>query len=216
MRKKPRISYRDWLHRDPSAGAAPVESEPIAEALPVEYEPAPLAEPIAVIEMPIEIEADVASPPSVLVKTELEVAPDEHLLFCVGQELFALPLNTVEEAMDIDAIQRIPEMSETMLGVLTVRGAMVPLYSPAIPLGVEALARKVALIFALPRGLVALAVDDVEDVTAIPAADIQRSPLDFGDGVLIGVARRGADLIGVLDAAALVAACRAEPVLETA
>ncbi len=140
----------------------------------------------------------------------------EYLVFRVGQELFALPLDAVDEAIDIDHVQPIPETSATMLGVLSLRGALVPVYAPSAALGVAAETRAAALVFATPRGLVALAVDDVDDVMPIPLAALQRAPVDFGDGVLVGVARRDGDLIGVLDATALLAACRAEPVLETA
>jgi purine-binding chemotaxis protein CheW len=144
-----------------------------------------------------------------------EAPPVEHLVFRVGRELFALPLDTVEEVLDVDRVQRIPEMGPTMLGVMALRGAMVPLYSPGVPLGVAAEGTRAALIFVTARGRVALAVDDVDDVLVISADDVRRPPLDFGDGVLVGVARRGTDLIGVLSADALVTACRAEPVLET-
>ncbi|HUX33308.1 MAG TPA: chemotaxis protein CheW [Gemmatimonadaceae bacterium] len=143
-------------------------------------------------------------------------AEREHLVFRVGRELFALPLDAVDEAIDIESVQHLPEMSAAMLGVLSLRGSLVPLYAPAATLGVAAARGTAALVFVTPRGRVALAVDDVDDVMDIAPDALQRAPMDFGDGVLVGVARRGADLIGVLDAGALMAACRAEPVLETA
>ncbi|MDE3129414.1 MAG: hypothetical protein KGL38_15500, partial [Gemmatimonadota bacterium] len=75
---------------------------------------------------------------------------------------------------------------------------------------------RAALVFTTERGRIALAVDDVDDVLPLPPEARGRAPLDFGDALLVGVARRGADLIGVLDPAALIAACRADRALETA
>ena len=69
--------------------------------------------------------------------------------------------------------------------------------------------------FTLPRGRIALAVDDVDDVLSLRPSQLRRPQfVDTSDGVLVGVVRRGADLVGMLDATALVIACHAEPVLE--
>ncbi len=251
--KKPRISYREWLHRKPTptvpADAVAAEREPAAHAPaapapavePPRAATAPAAEsspavpgdtapalaesapPAAVGEAPEPAELPAPAPPSgtttrapIVEEAGPGVEVVEHLVFRMGRELFAVPLGLVEEAIDIDRIQRIPEMSPTMLGVLTLRGSTVPVYAPSIALGTSGHENRAALIFVRARGTVALAVDDVDDVLVIAAGDVQRAPLDFGDGVLLGVVRRGTDLIGVLDADALIAACRAEPVLETA
>jgi purine-binding chemotaxis protein CheW len=237
--KKRRISYRDWLNRAPQkpVGDAPVAPEPVAAEAPETVEDvAASAEPEIVAEVvaPAEPETDAAPiasepasvPPAIAADAEQEAAPPEaepataapveHLVFRIGRELFALPLDHIEETFDVDRVQRIPEMSPTMLGVLTLRGATVPLYDPGVALGVAAGDRRSALVFVTERGRVALAVDDVDDVLVISADEIRRPPLDFGDGVLTGVARRGADLIGMLATQTLIAACRAEPALETA
>ncbi|MDE3215585.1 MAG: chemotaxis protein CheW, partial [Gemmatimonadota bacterium] len=144
------------------------------------------------------------------------VAESAHLVFRVGRELFAIPLDAIEEAVDVDRVQRVPEMSAAMLGVLSLRGELVPLYASAGVLGAAADASRAALVFTTERGRIALAVDDVDDVLPLPPEARGRAPLDFGDALLVGVARRGADLIGVLDPAALIAACRADRALETA
>ena len=234
--KTPRISYREWLHRKPTptvpADAVAAEREPAARApaAPVVEPPTAPAPPAAESSPPAVVgaapeAAELAGPvPRSATATRAPIVEEagpgvevvEHLVFRMGRELFAVPLGLVEEAIDIDRIQRIPEMSPTMLGVLTLRGSTVPVYAPSIALGTPGHDARAALIFVRARGTVALAVGDVDDVLEIAAAEVQRAPLDFGDGVLLGVVRRGTDLIGVLDANALIAACRAEPVLETA
>ena len=253
--KKPRISYREWLGRDPvtpGRGETPVPSAEEQRAADgpesgVESAPAAVVEtapeagvesaPEAVVNSVAEAVAE-SVPESVAVAeaTPEPPAPSgtptaggggperaaepvegvEHLVFRVARELFAVPLDGVEEALDIDRIQPIPQMSPTMLGVLTLRGAAVPLYAAAAPLGLAAESNRAALIFLRGQGAVALAVDDVDDVLVIAAGDVRRAPVDFGDSVLLGVIRRGTDLIGVLDPEALIGACRIEPVLEGA
>lgn len=228
--KKHGIRYRDWLDRpqrpDPAPptepAAAPVAG-PVAEQV-TEPVATPLAEPVAepVTEPVAEsvvasVTEPVSTPPARAAEAEAPAAePVEYLLFRVARELFALPLDAVEEALDVADVQPMPEMTATMLGVMTVRGATVPLYAPAGPLGLAGDRHRAALIFGTARGRVALAVDDVDDVLVISPDEIRRSPLDFGDRVLVGVARRAQELVGILDAGALVAACRAEPALENA
>ncbi len=272
MTRKRRISYRDWLNREPAgtpeeapraiapdapppadpvappveeaAARPPVEAPPPAAAAPIREpgpvaevapESEPVAEPVAALDVEIEVEVEAeieaeaeaaesgdepeaaAEPLSPFAApTSYEEAEAAHLVFRVGRELFALPLNAVEEAIDVDRVQRVPEMSAAMLGVLSVRGALVPVYAGGAVLGTPAGAQKAALVFTTERGRLALAVDDVDDVLSLPAERLARAPVDFADALLVGVARRGNDLIGVLDATALIAACRADAALETA
>jgi len=57
---------------------------------------------------------------------------------------------------------------------------------------------------------IGFAVDDVEDVESVDTGALRiPNGVDEGDGILVGVLRRGGDLVAVLDAAALVAACAA-------
>ncbi len=165
------------------------------------------------------LEQESAAPAEAQAAAELDEHTDgttAYLVFRIGPELFALPLDQVEEAIDVEQIQRIPEMSATMVGVLTLRGASVPVYAPSAALGVAVETHAAALIFVTLRGRIALLVDDVDDVLDLAPDEIHRPPVEFADTVLAGVARHGSELIGVLDAASLIAACRAEPAMETA
>ena len=141
------------------------------------------------------------------------------LVFRVGGELFAASLAAVEEALELPQLSAIPEMSRSMLGVVTLRGRMLPAYSPARPLGVV-LEREDAAALVLRAGerRIALAVDDVDDVFALDLATLQPAPAvgSDRDALLVGVARRGTDLVAVLDAEALVTACLTDQAQETA
>ena len=152
-------------------------------------------------------------------RVRLREGSADLLVFRVGGELFAAPLASVEEALELPQLRAIPEMPRSMLGVVTLRGRMLPAYSPARPLGI-ALAREDAAALVLRAGerRIALAVDDVDDVFAIDLATLQPAPAAGGgrDGLLVGVARRGAELVAVVDAEALVAACLSDQAQETA
>lgn len=133
------------------------------------------------------------------------------LLFRVGGEIFALPLAAVEEAAEVGTVHPLPEAAGQALGVVDLRGRMVPLYTPARALGVGPNGAPAMLVLRDGARRVGIAVDDVDDVLTAELGDLRPAPDgDVGDGVLLAMGRRGADLVGVLDAQLLLAACLAE------
>jgi purine-binding chemotaxis protein CheW len=133
----------------------------------------------------------------------------DFLMFRVGRELFAAELHAVEEAIDLTAVQQVPGTATPVRGVFTLRGALVPLFSPANALGVTPTEAGTALIVRDAAGRIAILADDVEDVLTLREGDLRPVPRDARDaGVLRGVVRRGTDLVAVVDLDALIAACR--------
>jgi purine-binding chemotaxis protein CheW len=134
----------------------------------------------------------------------------ELLLFRVGRELFAVELRAVEEAIDLAAVQQVPGSATTVRGVITLRGTLVPLFSPGAALGVTAGGTSTALIVCDAAGRLAIAADDVEDVMTVGEQDLRPLPPMAGrsSAVVRGVVRRGRDLVAVVDLEALIAACR--------
>ncbi|MBA3889059.1 MAG: chemotaxis protein CheW [Gemmatimonadaceae bacterium] len=136
------------------------------------------------------------------------------LLFRVGASRFAAPLETVEEALDIDAaaVQGIPGENSALRGVFPLRGALVPLYDPRRALGMAMNAGATAMVIRPPgsSARVALAVDDVEDLLDdVQEGDIRPPGGGDLDGIVRGVVQRAAGIIVLVDLYALVAACRA-------
>ena len=137
------------------------------------------------------------------------------LMFRVGAERFAVELLCVEEAIDLDAPHHVPEMPPAMLGVITVRDTLTPVFTADYALGVPAVSKEAALIFRSNRGRFALAIDDVEDVMTLDLAQLRDAPgLDGADNLVLGVARNGSGIVALVDAEALIAACQATPIPE--
>jgi purine-binding chemotaxis protein CheW len=128
------------------------------------------------------------------------------LVFRVGAERFGLDLRSVDEVIDAPAVQSIPDASRTVLGVATIRGELITLYDPRPLLRVEGRLDGAALLFMRDDRRVGLAIDDVYDAVAIDEAEFLKAPrggADASDGILVGLVRRGGELIGILDANAL-------------
>lgn len=140
------------------------------------------------------------------------------LRFRIGAELFATDLSATEEALERPSLHRVPEMPDQMLGVFSLRGKLIPVFSPAEVLG-SSLAGEFGAAIVL-RGAdrrMALAIDDVDDVMTLDLARLREIP-SGGDpeGVLLAVAWHGTELVSLIDAEALLAACRSEQLAETA
>jgi len=141
----------------------------------------------------------------------------ELLMFRVGAERFAVELSCVEEAIDLPEPHHVPEMPPAMLGVITVRDTLTPVFTPDDALGVAAESKGAALIFRSSRGRFALAIDDVDDVMSLDLAQLRDAPgIDGTDALILGVARHGSGIVALVDAEALIAACQATPIPELA
>lgn len=129
------------------------------------------------------------------------------LVFRIGSELFALPIGAVHEVIDMPAVQQLPDAPKNILGIATLRGDLVSIYDPRPLLQAGDDSFGTVLIFAGDKGRIGLAIDDVFDPMLMEAADVRSAPgVDASDGLLLGVVRRGTDLIGVLDDDALMRA----------
>jgi chemotaxis signal transduction protein len=218
MKKKRTPTKRTTRRRAPKARAVaepvPVE-EPVSIASPTDLFSPPPAPPVTV---------DVDDEPSAPRRRPLRdviaarEGQSETLVFRVGPERFALDLAAVEEAIELPSVHHLPEMPEHMLGVFELRGRLVPIYSPERVLRV-ALTREAAavLVFRSGEKRLGLAVDDVDDVLTIDGAAVRRVPVpDNEDNVLLGVIRRGSDLLSLVDAESLALACLADQLTEAA
>lgn len=131
------------------------------------------------------------------------------LMFRIGEELFATDLASVEEAVTLPEIHHLPEMPAAMLGAFNLRGRLTPVYSPSHVIGVPLRGdAQAALLVRSGTRRLGLAVDDVEDVFQVDLATVREAPgTDDADGILLGVAHHGKELVAIVDAEALVAAC---------
>jgi purine-binding chemotaxis protein CheW len=132
------------------------------------------------------------------------------LVFRVGAERFGVELQAVDEVIDAPVVQSIPDAPATVLGVATIRGELITVYDPRPLLRVRGRLEEegdgAALLFTRDDRRVGLAIDDVYDAIRIEHGDLLKAPgggAAASDGLLVGLIRRAGNLIGILDANAL-------------
>ena len=136
-------------------------------------------------------------------------------MFRIGEERFAVELLAVDEVIDLPVIHHVPEMPPAMLGVVTVRGSLTPVYSPHHTLGLPLALREVVLIFRRGGARVGVLIDDVEDAISLDLRELRDAPGEIdADNVVLGVIRHANALVGIVDADALIAACQTAALLE--
>jgi purine-binding chemotaxis protein CheW len=171
--------------------------------------------------------AEPAAPESALSFRERvarRIGTAQLLVFRVGQELFAVELIRAEEALDMPELHRLPEMPSAMLGVFTLRGALVSVFEPQVVLGVRCQQSATAVVFSGGGRRVAIATDDVDDVVTVDLRTVRDAPGSRAkDRALLGIVHGASSFIALLDAEALITAYRStataatpEPVEEPA
>jgi purine-binding chemotaxis protein CheW len=180
-------------------------------ALSIEDFAASIAASLATAAAPADVAPSVAPTERLSLRERVSrrVGTADMLVFRVGRELFAVELVAVEEALDMPIVHRLPEMPPAMLGVFTLRGLLVSVFSPEETLGVGYQDAATVVVFCGGDRRIALAADDVDDVLQADLTTVRNAPgSSTKDGALLGVVRRGEDLIALLDAPSLLAAHR--------
>ena len=134
----------------------------------------------------------------------------ELLVFRVGEELFATELRAVEEAVDGVDAQAIPDSPAMMLGIFALRDRTLPMYALARVLDLAPTEPSMTLVMRPSTTRIALAVDAVDDVYDTTLDTVRPAPASESSTMVLGIVWRGHELITLLDAEAVVAACLAE------
>jgi purine-binding chemotaxis protein CheW len=157
---------------------------------------------------PREAEAPVPVP----VGTTEPWVPTRLVVFGVEGQRYALPIESVQEIQQIVALSEIPDDSGAVVGVINLRGAVVPAMDIRRLLGLpeRAYDLQTPMVFTrTPRGIVALIVDEVEDVVEVAAGSMHEASASFDlADKLLGVCRLEDRLVFVFDVARLVPAPR--------
>lgn len=140
---------------------------------------------------------------------------EQFLTFEIGSELFALPILVVQEIRGWERVSEIPRTAAQILGVINLRGSVVPVLDVRTRLGMEARAVTPTTVLIVVRldaeqqgsATVGCVVDAVSDVASIRIEDIRPAPSTCGSvesHFIRGVATIDQRLVLVLDVARLI------------
>lgn len=138
-------------------------------------------------------------------------AGGQYLSFRLADEEYGLDILGVREIRGWQRVTRIPRSPPFVLGVLNLRGAVVPVMDLRLRFGlpqVEYTVTTVTIVVAVEDRLFGVVVDAVSDVLDV-AGDAVRPAPDFGAAVdtayIRGLTSQGERMVMLLDAARLLA-----------
>lgn len=132
----------------------------------------------------------------------------EMITFDIGDQSFCMDIMRVREIRGWTETTILPHAPEFVLGIINLRGAVVPIVDLATRLGLPALepgARHVILVTQLGPRMVGFLVSAVSDIFDVSAGAIQPIPSNWGEArpsFLEGVIAEEDRALGVLDVAA--------------
>ncbi len=140
-----------------------------------------------------------------------EETPEEFLAFVLEGETYAVPIGAVREILKIANITEIPRAQKNLLGLINVRGEMLPLYDvkvrlrlaeahPVVRSGADVTrAARVVLLKDL-EGDAGILVDRVEGVVKLQLSRLEEAPqLGIDRNAIAGLGRRDGHLYILLD-----------------
>jgi purine-binding chemotaxis protein CheW len=104
---------------------------------------------------------------------------DQYLTFTVGNEEYGVEIMTVREIRQWAQSTRLPNTPSFMLGVMNLRGAIIPIFDLRARFSgekTEADSKNVIIIVALSTRLIGILVDTVSDIVHASAAEIKAPP----------------------------------------
>lgn len=134
--------------------------------------------------------------------------------FHLDGKRYGLPIDRVQEIQQIVEFSDVPNGGTGVVGLVNLRGNVIPAVDLRERIGIERLNYTLETPMIICRtddGLVALLVDEVEDVVDLPEGCVQAAPsMHALSSRMIGVARMGDGLLYVLDLDLLLQGVEAE------
>lgn len=132
----------------------------------------------------------------------------EAVVFVLAHQRYALPIDAVQEIQQIVAMSEVPGATPGLVGMIDLRGQVIPVVDARLLLGMERAPYALQTPMVIARAgstLVALIVDEVEDVVTLPPGSIQDAGdvYEFADR-LLGVCRLENGFVFLLDPARLI------------
>lgn len=141
-----------------------------------------------------------------------EEAPEEFLAFELEHEIYAIPVAAVREILKVSAVTEVPRAQKNVIGLINVRGEMLPLYDVKVVLRLASAAPVVwgpadvpraarIVLVRDPEGDAGILVDRVVGSVKLSLSRLEAPPTTLGPekNPIAGLARKDGVLYILLD-----------------
>ena len=134
----------------------------------------------------------------------------QNIVVSIGNEHYGLDISYVDNIVRMCKITRVPKAPFHYIGIINIRGEVVPLMSLRRKMGLEddtfTDISRIIILKTEEQGLVGVVVDEVKEVIALTEDDIDRNAQNSqGDkqNYINGIGKNGDELISILELSAI-------------
>ncbi|MDR3563465.1 MAG: chemotaxis protein CheW [Negativicutes bacterium] len=129
------------------------------------------------------------------------MAEEQLVLFSLGKEEYAISITQVKEIIQYKDATKLPNTPEYMVGIITLRGKIIPVINLALRLELEASKStdKRVLIIEVTEREIGILVDEVTEVIRLQESVIEPPPTSTANGYIRGIGKEGNRLLILLD-----------------
>lgn len=138
---------------------------------------------------------------------ELETLGElQYIVIKLGEEAYGIPISLVDNIVRMQRTTRVPKAQPYYIGVINLRGEIVPVMSIRRRFGLEedvfTTTTRIIIVKLKDQSLVGLIVDEVKEVVNLDARTIERPSFKLSEekaAFLLGIGKQGEGLISLLD-----------------
>lgn len=131
----------------------------------------------------------------------------QFIVVNLGREHYGIDIRYIDNIVRMQRITRVPKMPNYLIGIINLRGEVLPVVSLRLKMGLEAdvytKATRIIIIKTEQEGTMGVIVDEVKEVVTLGNSQIEKVETDLkaeGKNFVSGVGKReNGDLISILD-----------------
>ena len=142
---------------------------------------------------------------------QLSTTAKQFIMVNIGSEQYGINIIYVDNIVRMQKITRVPKAQEYFVGVINLRGEIIPVMSLRKKFGLEddvyTNNTRIIIIKLEQQGMVGLLVDSVKEVVNLEESDIEKTNLSLTDGgqaYISAVGKMGGNLISLLNLQAVI------------
>ncbi|MGN0513527.1 MAG: chemotaxis protein CheW [Lachnospiraceae bacterium] len=134
----------------------------------------------------------------------------QYIVVRIGNEHYGININFVDNIVRMQGITRVPKTQVYYVGVINLRGEIIPVMSLRLKLGLESdqfTNKTRMIIIKIENAKVAIIVDEVREVVSLEESKIEKAAYDMNDdrtNYISAIGKNNGELISLLDVNAVV------------
>lgn len=131
----------------------------------------------------------------------------QYIVVCLGIENYGIDIRYIDNIVRMQRITRVPKMPDYLIGIINLRGEILPVVSLRLKMGLEAgvyeKSTRIIILKTENEGKMGVIVDNVKGVVTLGASQVEKVECDIkaeGRNFVSGVGKReNGELVSLLD-----------------